>query len=306
MGGVVPPMITPLRPDRSVDTASVTRLTRALSAAGTTGIMVLGSTGEGPNLSFEDSEAVVSTAVQASDLPVMANAVAATTREAAAKAKRWKALGAAAIMAPPPLAFGLSQDELAGHFTVVAEAAGEPILAYHVPSRVPTGVTPQLVGELLRRGVLIGVKDSSGDLENHRRTAMSSLGTGAMLYTGSETAVDLAVQAGFTGSVPGLSNLYPRAEVAVLQAAMDHRWEEARRLQEAIFPLLDVYFGPQGSGGFVSAAIGGMKAALAHVGLIDNAAVTVPLTDPSPELMAHVANHLLKHPADVLGLTDSA
>ncbi len=302
-GGVVPPMITPLRPDHTVDTAAVTRLVRAHAAAGTSGVLVLGSTGEGPNLSFEDSEAVVGAAVD-SHHPVMANAVGATTRECASRARRWKAAGAAAIMAPPPLGFELSPSELARHFTEVAEAAGEPILAYHVPSRIPSAATPQLMGELVRRGVLMGLKDSSGDLDNHRHTAMVTAGTGALLYTGTETTVDLAIQTGFTGTIPGLSNLYPHAEVVLLQAALAQHWEEARRLQEAILPFMDIYFGPRGTTGFVATVIGGVKTALVQAGLIEHATMSSPLGDPSQELQEYVANHLRKYPADIVGVME--
>lgn len=297
-GGVVPPMITPLRPDHSVDTDAVARLVHALAAAGTSGVMVLGSTGEGPNLSMGDSEAVVGAAAQC-DHPVMAAAIGATTRDVAARARLWKSLGARAIMAPPPLGFELSQSELAWHFSAVAEAAGEPIFAYHVPSRIPSGSTPGLMGDLVRRGVLLGLKDSSGDMENHRRTAMATEGSGAILYTGTEATVDLAIQSGFTGTIPGLANLYPRAEVELLESAMDHRWDEARQQQSAIVPLMNVYFGPRGAAGLVATIIGGIKAALFHSGLIDHPTLSAPLSDPSPELLAHVERHMVMYPADI-------
>ncbi|NHB85118.1 hypothetical protein G7085_12160 [Tessaracoccus sp. HDW20] len=91
---------------------------------------------------------------------------------------------------------------------------------------------PALLGTLASEGILLGVKDSSGDLDNHRREAMALAEVGGVGYSGSETCIDMAVLAGFTGSIPGLANVYPRTELAVIEAAREGRWPEARRLQE--------------------------------------------------------------------------
>lgn len=296
-GGTVPPMITPLTPDRSVDAASLARFGRALEDAGVAGLLALGSTGEGPHLGPDASEAVVGTLTDAVTIPVIVNVAAISTEAAVEAARRAKAAGADIVLAPPPSGYPLAQDELARHFETVADAAGEPVLAYHVPVRVPTAVSPGLVADLVGRGVLLGVKDSSGDLDNHRRTAKALAGAG-LLLTGSETCVDLAVQAGFAGSVPGLANLYPRTEAALVSAARAGRREEARALQERVVDFMQVYVAPAGEASFTATALGALKLALVSAGIIEHPHLTAPFAEPSTAVARHVAAHLAAHPAE--------
>lgn len=300
LSGVIPPIITPLTSDRQVDTGSLRCLVAAMATTGIQGLLVLGSTGEGAHLLADEQDEVVATAVAAAgELPVVANAVADNTRAAAAAAARFKQAGAHTILAPPPLAFGLSQQELASHFEAVADAAGEPVLAYHVPSRVPTPVTADLVGELVRRGVLTGIKDSSGDLEAHRRTTMAVAGTDATLLTGSEGGIDLAFMAGFSGSIPGLANIYPVTEVALCEAAAAGRWAQAKALQEELVRRTAVYFGPVGASNFSATAVGSLKYALASAGVIASPALTVPFLDLNADARAYVDKHLAGAPVEV-------
>lgn len=298
-GGVMPPMITPLRPDRTVDVASTARLASGLRAAGCAGVLVLGSTGEGPHLDVAAGETVVGTVAGAFDGLVVANAVGSSTVEAALAAARWKQAGADLILAPPPLGFPLSDTELKRHFERVAEAAGEAVLAYNVPARVPTAVPPSVLGDLVRAGVLAGVKDSSGDLDNHRREILAMAGTSGVGLTGSETCVDAAVQIGFVGSIPGLSNVYPRSEIALLEAAKAGRWDEARNRQESIVAAWQLYFAPLGEASFTSVAVGALKQALVCAGVIESATLTEPFLPVTEQIVRHVERHLRSFPVEL-------
>jgi 4-hydroxy-tetrahydrodipicolinate synthase len=293
-GGVVVPAITPLTADGRVDVASLTRLIRTFEAAGTRGVLVLGSTGEGPFLSPAECEQVVGTAAAASDLPIVANVAALSTADAVAAAKRAGSAGASVILAPPPSGFPLSQVEMAWHYEQIAGATSLPTYAYHVPVRTPSALAPKTLGKLVRDGVLAGVKDSSGDLDNHRREARELAGTNALLFTGSETCIDLAIQLGFQGSVPGLANVYPHAEVELVDLALAGKLAEAHAAQDTIVDMSNLYFAPLNGATFSAVAVGALKFALVQAGIIESATLRRPFA--TPDVSEHVLAHLREFP----------
>lgn len=287
-GGVVPPLVTPLTPDGRVDGESLVRLVRHVLDAGAAGVLVLGSTGEGGHLLPEEQATVVGVAADASGgRPVMAGVPAMNTRHARALGGQLAAAGAGCLLVPPPLALDLSQEELAAHYRTVA--SGVPVVAYHVPSRVPTPVGAELVGRLAAEGVLAGVKDSSGDLAGHRTTTLATEGVpGFVRLTGSETAIDAALLMGFGGTVAGLGNVWPERHAALVRAARDGDWAAARARQEDLTRLTALYDGPRGTAGGTATALGALKEALVRRGVIASATLTAPFGAPGPELRDHV------------------
>ncbi|GGM35995.1 dihydrodipicolinate synthase family protein [Dactylosporangium sucinum] len=293
MTEVVPPLITPLTDRGTVDRPSLTRLVRHVVSEGAGGVLVLGSTGEGGHLLPDEQEAVVATAAAATDRDVMAGVAALNTRQAAQLAARFAAAGARSLLVPPPSMFPLSQTELARHFAAVAEAGGVPTIAYHVPSRVPTPVGAALLAELVAKGILAGVKDSSGDLGGHRAAVLATGRSPAVrLLTGSETCIDAALQIGFTGAVPGLSNVFTALHRALADAADAGDWPAARDVQDRLTRLHRIYEGPHGEGSFTAGAIGALKAALVELGVIETATLSEPFTPLGEDAVRHVRDVL--------------
>ncbi|WP_433608013.1 dihydrodipicolinate synthase family protein [Dactylosporangium sp. CA-139114] len=289
MPEVVPPLITPLTAAGAPDLPSLDRLVRHVVAEGADGVLVLGSTGEGGHLLPAEQEAVVATAA-ATGHEVMAGVPALNTRQAAQLAARFAAAGAHTLLVPPPSMFPLAPAELAAHFATVAEAGGRPVIAYHVPSRVPSPVGPALLADLVAKGVLAGVKDSSGDLGGHR-AAVLAVGRdtpGVRLLTGSETCVDAALQLGFTGAVPGLANVFTALHRALADAAGRGEWAEARRRQDRLAYLHRIYEGPHGEASFTAGAIGALKTALVELGVIETATLSAPFVQVGAEAAGHV------------------
>lgn len=293
-GGVLPPLVTPLTDTRQVDHASLDRLIRHVLAAGASGVLVLGSTGEGGHLTTADQEAVVNTAVNAAgDAHVMAGVPSINTVGALDLAVRLAAAGAHSLLVPPPLALDLSQSELASHFQAVSEAVGVPVIAYHVPSRVPTHVSAALLEELAPKGVLAGIKDSSGDLGGHREAVLATADNPSFrLFTGSETCIDSALLMGFHGAVAGLANVFASHHVALLAASARGDWDKARQHQHVIAGFTRLYQADVGVGSRTSTALGALKVALTQQGVIDTPTLTAPLTPVTDALRRHVSDVL--------------
>ncbi|MFH8391024.1 dihydrodipicolinate synthase family protein [Streptomyces sp. NPDC018036] len=297
--GVVPPVCTPLTPDREVDVPSLTRLIDHLVDAGVHGLFVLGSTSEVAYLTDAQRRLVVETTVAhvAGGLPVLAGAIDMTTPRVLEHAHTARAAGADAIVVTAPFYTRTHPAEIARHFRLVAARAGLPVFAYDLPASVHSKLGPDLVLELAADGVLAGLKDSSGDLGGFRavvtgaRTRPGVRGFTAL--TGSEVVVDSALALGADGVVPGLANVDPVGYVRLYELCAAGDWERARAEQERLCEL----FGLVGAGdparmGGSSSALGAFKAALRLRGVIDCPATAEPQVPLSPGEVERVGKYL--------------
>lgn len=295
-GGVIPPLVTPMRPDSSPDFDSLGNLIDHVLARGASGILVLGSTGENGLLSHEERIAVATHAIShvAGSAHVMVGVPAMGLLDAATDAAIYADLGASSLLVPAPYGFALVSSELEQYFRTVAVAASStPIVAYNVPSRVGVTLEASLIARLASDGTITAIKDSSGDLEAHRMVSERTRGiNGFQRLTGSELCIDGALLGGFHGAVPGLANVFIEHHASLLSYAQVGDWEGASSVQRRLVDCADLYFAPGRPGSFVAAAIGALKEALVQRGLIEHATVSASLSQVDEQLRTHVASVL--------------
>lgn len=289
LSGVVPPLVTPLTPGYDIDTASLSRLVAHQLAAGVSGVFVLGTSGEGTFLTDEQRARVLSTTVSAvaGAVPVLAGAVDASTARAAQHVAAAVRAGVDGVVCTAPFYAATHPAEIARHFERLASVAGDvPLYAYDIPVRVGTKLPADLVIELGRRGVLAGVKDSSGQDGSLRRLVLDRAGaglTGFAIMTGSEISVDSALAYGVDGAVPGLGNVDPAGYVRIAEAVAAGDVDTARAEQDRLIRLFEIITVPdQSRMGASSSALGAFKAALHVLGVLDcplTAFPSVPLND---------------------------
>lgn len=287
--GVVPPLVTPLTPGYDVDTASLARLVAYQLGAGVSGLFVLGTSGEGTFLTDEQRRTVLSVTVAevAGAVPVLAGAVDASTNRAAEHVTAALKAGADGVVCVAPYYAATHPAEITRHFERLAAVAGEvPLYAYDIPSRVHTKLPAGVLIELGRRGVLAGVKDSSGQESSLRRLVLDRRGaglTGFSVLTGSELTVDAALAFGVDGAVPGLGNVDPAGYVRIVAAVAAGDPAAARQEQDRLFRLFDIVeVADRSRMGASSAALGAFKAGLYALGVLDcplTAYPSVPLDD---------------------------
>jgi 4-hydroxy-tetrahydrodipicolinate synthase len=276
LAGVVPPLVTPLTADQQIDTASLARLIGHQLDAGVTGVFVLGTSGEGTFLTDEARRTVLAVTVAevAGAVPVLAGAVDASTARAAAHVATAAAAGVDGIVATAPFYAATHPAEIDRHFVRLAAAAGDlPLYAYDIPARVGTKLPAELLIDLGRRGVLAGVKDSSGQDGSLRRVVLDRRDaglTGFSVMTGSEISVDSALAYGVDGVVPGLGNVDPAGYVRPAAAVVAGDHAAARAEQDRLIRLFEIVTVPdRGRMGASSAALGAFKAALYLLGVLD-------------------------------------
>ncbi len=171
--------------------------------------------------------------------------------------------------------------EIADHFRRLRAGTELPLFAYDIPASVHTKLTAATVLPLAADGTLAGLKDSSGQVEELRRLIVAArdqgLGERFSVLTGSEMAVDGALLAGVHGVVPGLGNVDPHGYLRLHAHARAGRWADAAAEQDrlaALFALTET--GDPARMGGSSSALGGFKAALHLLGVIDCPATAAP------------------------------
>ncbi|MEU7582603.1 dihydrodipicolinate synthase family protein [Streptomyces sp. NPDC041068] len=297
--GVVPPVCTPLTPDREVDTASLTRLVDHLVEGGVDGLFVLGSTSEVAYLTDRQRATALDTVVRhvAGQLPVLAGAIDMTTPRVLDHARALAGAGADAAVVTAPFYTRTHPAEVARHFRLVAQGCGVPVFAYDLPVSVHTKLGAELVLELAEEGVLAGLKDSSGDEGAFRNVVLGKRSgpglAGFGVLTGSEVTVDSALAMGADGVVPGLGNVDPAGYVRLYRACREGDWARARAEQERLCGLFGmVTAGDPARMGGSSSALGAFKAALHLRGVIACPATADPQIPLSPPEIETVGKHL--------------
>lgn len=283
--GVLPPVVTPLTPERRLDAASAESAYRFMLDQGVHGIFLFGTSGEGPLLRDDDRQQATEIAVKVVDgsVPLLVGVIAPGTEQIIEQAKIAKAQGADAIVVCPPFYFPASQKDMLVHYRTIRETVDIPIFAYDIPVMTKVKIEMDTLMTLGKEGTIIGVKDSSGDAVSFHRL-VASKPPGMKLFTGAEMLVHAVVLAGADGTVPGLANVGPEIFVKLYEAAAANQHEEAVRQQEAIVRLFEVFVCPDGTMN-VGYIIGAMKTALRLRGVIEHDTMFHPFPPCTPELI---------------------
>ncbi|MBB5663714.1 4-hydroxy-tetrahydrodipicolinate synthase [Rhizobium leguminosarum] len=277
--GVVPPVVTPLNPDLTVDYPSYTRVLEHLIDAGCHGVFVLGSTSE---VIFHDEKTrrqIIehSAKVVNGRVPLIVGVIDPTTDRVIAHSKVAKAAGADAVVVTAPFYTVTSQPEILDHFRYIHDAVDVPLVAYDIPVCVHVKLQRRTVVTLAKEGTIIGLKDSSGDDGNFRYALLDlAEHKDVFLMTGSEIVVDNALLMGAHGVVPGIANVDPHGYIRLWNAAQRGDWVAAKKEQERLCRLFEIVWVAQGrvSGG--ASGIGAFKTAMQRLGIIDTAVMPRP------------------------------
>lgn len=277
--GVIPPVVTPLNADGSLDHASYERLLEKLIAAGVHGVFILGSSGEVAYLGDAARKEVMETAVRvvAGRVPVMAGVIDISTNRVIDEIRVAEAAGVDAVVATAPLYIRTSLPEIETHFREIAAATSLPVFAYDVPVCVQVKLDLDMLMRLGSEGLIAGVKDSSGDDVGFRRLVAANRAAGSpmALFTGHEVVVDGMLLLGADGVVPGLGNVDPDGYVRMWDLAQAGKWEDVRTEQDRLAALFEIVFQATGlSGG--AGGVGSFKTSLNLMGVIAHNRMSTP------------------------------
>jgi 4-hydroxy-tetrahydrodipicolinate synthase len=165
--GIIPAMVTPLTTGDEVNVRALRRLTSYLIEGGSHAVFSTGSQGEFWAFSADEKQQIWETVVEetAGRVPVYAGTAAVTTREAIALTRRAERAGVSAVSVLTPYFISPSDKQLFDHYRAIAECSSLPVLLYTNPARTGVKVSVDLVVRLAQVPNIVGIKDSSGDLE---------------------------------------------------------------------------------------------------------------------------------------------
>jgi 1-pyrroline-4-hydroxy-2-carboxylate deaminase len=237
--GVMPAVTTCFDEHLQVDHSFMTRHCRWLLDNGCSGLVALGSLGEGAALSLAEKLDICRTCISAvRGGPVVAAVSALTTSEAVALAKAAAELGCDGLMVLPPYVYKGDWREMKRHVAAVFEATPLPCMLYNNPVAYGTDFLPEQIRELAEEHEnLEAVKESSTDV---RRVSSirALLDRRVEIAVGVDDAVVEAVGAGATGWIAGLANALPRESVDLFNYAVNGEQDKAFDLYRWFLPLL--------------------------------------------------------------------
>jgi 4-hydroxy-tetrahydrodipicolinate synthase len=237
--GVFPAVVTLFRDDQSIDLPATLAHVDRLIAAGSHGLIMLGTVGENCSIEAHEKRELLKATIDrvSGRVPVLTGVAEYTTSLACRLASDAERLGLDGLMVLPPMVYNSDPRETIVHFRSVARASRLPIMCYNNPPSYRVDITPEMFAELSDEPSLVAIKESS---ENVRRiTDLTNLiGERYALWCGVDDLALESLMLGAVGWVSGLVNAFPDENRMLWDLASEGRWVEARDLYRWYTPLL--------------------------------------------------------------------
>ena len=229
--GVLVATALPFKDDLSIDYDAYAEHVRFLANAGCDGVAPNGSLGEYQTLSDEERARVITTAVEAAPegFTVMSGIGAYGGLQTQKWAEQAAEAGAKALMLLPPNAYRANDDEVVDHYRRAA-AVGLPIVAYNNPIDTKVDLTPQLIARLHGEGLIVGVKEFTGDVR--RAYEIKELAPEVDLLIGTDDTVVEMGLAGAVGWVAGYPNAIPESTLELYRLSTSGDLSDLERARE--------------------------------------------------------------------------
>ena len=237
-GSVLTAIVTPFRPDGSLDLPAFRTLARHLLANGSDGLVVTGTTGESPTLSDDERFALYEAAIEeaAGKAPIVAGTGTYSTAHSVHLTQRADELGADAFLVITPYYNKPPPRGIVAHFRAIAAVTEKPIIVYNIPGRVVINIDSETMAELAQISNVVAVKQANADLTQ----AQAIVELGLELYAGDDDLIVPFLELGGAGGVCVHTHV-----VGPQVQEICRRWQAgdrdgARALDAEIRPSLDL------------------------------------------------------------------
>ncbi|MHA7130164.1 dihydrodipicolinate synthase family protein [Algoriphagus namhaensis] len=265
--GIIPPLITPLHSDFSLDVESLEKVIARVIEGGVHGIFILGTTGEFAGLSQKTKATLIreTSRIVKGRVPVLVGISDCSFEESLILAKEAKNAQASAVVATTPFYMNIGQEELILYYEKLADSIALPLLLYNMPGNTQMHIAPSTAAALAKHPTIIGIKDSSGNLTTFQYflDALREFPDFGVLVGPEEILADTLAMGG-DGGVTGGANLFPRLYVGLYEAFQKGEMEKVSALQEVIGFLSDQLYQ---NDTYSSSYLKGLKAAMSFAGL---------------------------------------
>jgi 4-hydroxy-tetrahydrodipicolinate synthase len=285
--GIIPPVVTPLTADGQLDGPGLANLIEHLIAGGVHGLFMLGTTGEAPSLTgaFQRQVIASTTRLVKGRVPVLIGISHTSLDESVAMARSAADAGCDAVVAAAPYYLPLDQGELAGYFRQLAAQVPLPLMLYNFPLLTKVVFEPETVRVLLDEQNIVGIKDSSGDLDYFAKIVeVAKSRPGFSLLAGKEANLHEVIALGGHGGVTGGANIHPRLFVEFYEAAVAKDTKKITECSALVNQLGQIY---AVAGNRFSAGIAGIKSGLELLGICSGE-VAPPIQPVTAEQKARI------------------
>lgn len=244
--GTFTALVTPFN-NNHVDEAAFARLIEGQIASGVTGIVPVGTTGESPTLTHEEHIRVIELGVQCAKgrCKVIGGTGSNSTAEAISLTREAERVGCDAVLQVAPYYNKPSQEGLFRHFVKIAEGTKLPLILYSIPGRCGVEIAVETVKRLAAACPnIVAIKEAGGSVE--RVSALRAvLPEEFDILSGDDSLTLPFMSAGARGVISVASNLVPKAVGEMVQAALDGRYDDARKLHFHWYALFkDLFIEP--------------------------------------------------------------
>lgn len=276
LSGIIPPLVTPLVDNETLDVESLERLIEHLIAGGVHGLFVLGTTGEEQSLSYDVRKQMIreSCRINRGRLPLLACITDTSIVESIKLARVAADCGADGVVSAPPYYFATGQPELAQFYEELVPQLPLPVFLYNMPSHVKVSFAPDTVRRIAELEQVVGFKDSSANAVYFQSVMykMQHRPDFAMLV-GPEEITGECVLLGGDGGINGGANMFPELYVGMYNAARQRDIETVLKLQQYIMQISTSIYTVGRHG---SSYLKGLKCALSLLGIINDDFVASP------------------------------
>lgn len=268
-------LVTPFKDDKSVDEDALRKFVEFQISEGIDFLVPCGTTGESPTLSDSEHRRVVEIVAEQARgrVPVIAGAGGNNTEHVIKLARECERIGVDGLLSVTPYYNKPGQEGLYQHFKAIAASTSLPIILYNVPPRTNVNILPDTVVRLSEISNIIGVKEASGDISQIAEI-VNRVPDHFRVLSGDDSMTLPLIAVGGVGLISVASNEAPRNLTALTNACLDNNWDEARRLNRELFPLMKA--------NFIETSPGPVKAALAMMGKIKEV-YRLPIVPVKPE-----------------------
>jgi 4-hydroxy-2-oxoglutarate aldolase len=259
--GIYTPLATPFAADGSLDARGLARNVEKYLRSPLTGLVVLGSNGEAPQLEEHEADLAIKTVRDAmpKDRPLLAGTGRESTAATIAATERAASLGVDAVLVRTPSFYKgqMTTDAFVKHYTHVADRSPIPVLLYNVTMYTGVNLLPEAIGILSQHPNIVGIKETNSEMVQFGEY-LARAADGFTVLAGSGATYFSALMLGAHGAILAVAGVAPDLCVQIVSAVREGRIDDARKMNRQLAPLSKLVGATYG--------VPGLKAALTLLG----------------------------------------
>ncbi|MEM8984299.1 MAG: 4-hydroxy-tetrahydrodipicolinate synthase [Pseudomonadota bacterium] len=242
--GSIVALVSPFGSDDRIDGAALSALIDWHVSAGTSALVIAGTTGESATLATDEHIALIEQAVgyAAGRLPIIAGTGSNSTAQTLALSRAVGHCDIAGYLVVAPYYNKPNQEGLYRHFSHIADGVDKPILLYNVPGRTCSDIVPATVARLARHANVVGIKDATGELSRLAETKAAVDVDDFVYLSGDDFTTRGFLEGGGHGTISVTANIAPSEVASLCTAAMHGDADTADRLDRWLQPLHTAMF----------------------------------------------------------------